>query len=62
LLSGVFTSLGLLLFWKGEETISPIFASWRLGLWILKVLGLCLLLLGLASLVSVVGNALGFWQ
>jgi hypothetical protein len=62
LLSGVFTSFGLLMLCKTDKTISPIFASSRLMLWTGKALGLFLLLLGLAGLVSVVGNVLGFWQ
>jgi hypothetical protein len=62
LLSGVFTSLGLLMLCKTDKAISPIFASSRFMLWTGKALGLCVLLLGLAGLVSVVGNALGFWQ
>jgi hypothetical protein len=61
ILASVFVAVGALSLLKTDKVISPIFASSRLNLWGLKAVGLFILLFGVAGLVRLGGEALGFW-
>jgi hypothetical protein len=61
LLSVAFVSLGILVLFKTDQVISPLFGSSRLNRWILKGLGVLMLFLGLAGLAGFAGVTFGLW-
>ena len=61
LLCAIFLSVGMLALFRTDRVISPAFASSLLNLWILRCVGLLMLLFGLAGFVGFLGSETGFW-
>ena len=59
MLASVFVAAGTLALLRTGKVISPILASSRLNLWVLKAMGLYFLLIGVAGLVRLGGEARG---